>query len=130
MILLYNQPYFMPGFYSHFTPFMMRSGMGPMPSYAIRGLGAGRGIGLFNRIGNGISALKGVNWSGIINNTSRTLGVINQAIPVVKQVGPMINNMKSMLRVASIFKDETDGNIRKKQGSYKKNYSYNNSLKT
>lgn len=60
--------------------------------------------GLFSRLGG----VKGINWQGLLNNTSKTLGLINQAIPVVKQVGPMYNNMKSMLKVASLFKDETD----------------------
>jgi len=55
-----------------------------------------------------LTGLRSINWQGILNNTSRTLGVINQAIPIVKQVGPMYNNMKSMLKIASLFKDETD----------------------
>lgn len=60
-----------------------------------------------------LRGLRGFNWQGILNNTSRTLSVINQAIPVIKQVGPMYNNMKSMLKIASIFKDETDPKPRK-----------------
>lgn len=81
--------------------------------------GMGR-MGLFGRLGNSIRA---INWSNLLNNTSRTLGVINQAIPIVKQTGPMINNMRSMLKVASLFKDETDG----KKKSYNNNSSYTNS---
>ncbi len=54
------------------------------------------------------SGLRSFNWSGLLNNASKALGVVNQAIPVVKQVGPMMNNMKSMLKIASVFKDETD----------------------
>jgi len=88
------------------------------------GMNLGRGIGansiprtggLFSRLlggGNAINAgmgvSRGINWGGLLNNASKTLNVINQAIPVVKQVGPMYNNMKSMLKVASLFKDETD----------------------
>lgn len=79
---------------------------------SLGGLGAasttGRGIGLFERLGSSLSALRGLNWGGFINNASKTLGVINQTIPLVRQVGPMMNNMKSMIRVASLFKDETD----------------------
>ena len=60
--------------------------------------------GLFSKFGG----LKSINWQGLLNNTSRTLGVINQAIPLVKQVGPMYNNMKSMLKIASLFKDESE----------------------
>lgn len=59
-----------------------------------------------------LASLRGINWSGMLNNASKALGVVNQAIPVVKQVGPMMNNMKSMLKIASAFKDETDVPIR------------------
>lgn len=116
---MYNQPYFIPGYYSGMTtpmaaPSMMRGAMG-MGS-ALRGasagaraaVGASRGAGLFSRLGSSFSAIKGINWGGLINNASKTLGVINQTIPLVRQVGPMVNNMKSMLKVASLFKDETD----------------------
>jgi len=48
----------------------------------------------------------------IVGGLSKTLGVVNQAIPIVKEVGPMFNNMKSMLKIASVFKDETDSSIR------------------
>lgn len=79
----------------------------------------GTRTGLFSRLGNSFGAIKNINWSNIINNTSRTLGVINQAIPIVKQTGPMLHNMRSMLKVASVFKDETSNN--NKNSSYQKN---------
>ena len=115
---MYNQPYFIPGYYAARTPVMMRGAM----NSAIGGIGnvtngariatqsASKGLGLINRLGNSFRAIKGINWSGLITNTSKTLSVVNQAIPLVRQVGPMVNNMKSMLKVASIFKDETDKN--------------------
>lgn len=113
---MYNQPYFIPGYYSSMAaaPTMMRGTMGM--GGALRGAGAGarmaagagRGLGLFSKLGSGFSAIKSINWGGLINNASKTLGVINQTIPLVRQVGPMVNNMKSMLKVASLFKDETD----------------------
>ena len=58
--------------------------------------------GLLSRLG-----LRNINFGNILTNTSKTLNVINQAIPVVKQVGPMFNNMKSILKVASLFNDAT-----------------------
>ena len=72
--------------------------------------------GLLSRLIPGLSGIKSINWGGLINNTSKTLGIINQTIPLVKQVGPVVNNMKSMIRVASLFKDETD--INKKTNYY------------
>lgn len=47
---------------------------------------------------------RGINWGSILNNTQRTLGLINQAIPVVKQVSPIVNNAKTMFRVMNEFK--------------------------
>ena len=121
---MYNQPFFMPGF----SPYMMaqpmaRGMMGAAPGLVRAGsLGAGggaaKGAGLIRSLGNGIAGLRSINWSGLINGTSKTLGVINQTIPLVKQVGPVMNNMKSMLRVASAFKDETDRSYRSKRKSY------------
>lgn len=83
----------------------------PVSSFGIpmtRGLGIGAsrglGAGLLSRGG----ILRGINWGGLLNGASKTLGVVNQAVPLVRQVGPMFNNMKSMLKIASVFKDETD----------------------
>ena len=58
--------------------------------------------GLLSKLG-----VRNINFGNILTNTSKTLYVINQAIPVVKQVGPMFNNMKSILKVASLFNDAT-----------------------
>ena len=66
---------------------------------------------LFNPYGAssiGRSIRSGINWSNILNNTQKTLGIINQAIPVFYQVKPMFNNLKTMFRVANeINKDDT-----------------------
>ena len=70
---------------------------------------------IFSRLGRSFGTIKRINWSNIINNTSKTLGVINQAIPIVKQTGPMLHNMRSMLKVASAFKNETSNKKQKKE---------------
>ena len=85
-----------------------------------------RSGGLFSRLGAGASGIKSINWQGLLSNTSRTLGVINQAIPIVKQVGPVYNNMKSMLKLASLFKDETDPAPKKNNNSNISNDNGNN----
>ena len=46
-------------------------------------------------------AKKSINWSGLLSNTQKTLNIVNQAIPIVYQVKPIINNAKTMFRVAS-----------------------------
>ena len=102
---MYNQPFYIPRYYGNVMPFMMRGAMGG--NSAIRG-------GLFSRIASSLGNIKNFNWSGLINNTSKTLGIINQTIPIVKQVKPVINNVRSMMKIASIFKDETDDSYKKK----------------
>lgn len=64
--------------------------------------------GLISRILGG-----GVNWGSLLTNTQRTLGVINQAIPVVKQISPLLNNAKTMFKVMSEFKkeDNSENNV-------------------
>ena len=111
--MMYNQPYFIPQYLSYGAQPMMRGAMNIGLGNAIRGAsasapGISRGLGLFSRLGSSLQSLKTINWGNLITNTSKTLNVVNQAIPIVKQVGPMVSNMKSMLRVASLFKDETD----------------------
>ena len=86
---------------------------GGMPNFS-RGLtgislGMPRGSYLFQKLDS-----RGFNLSSILTNTQKTLGVINQAIPIVKQAGPMVNNMKTMFKLAGAFKDETDKNTPKK----------------
>lgn len=52
---------------------------------------------LFSR---GLNLTKGINWSGLLDGTQKTLGVINQAIPIVYQVKPMLANARTMFKIA------------------------------
>ena len=111
---MYNTPYFIPNPYFN------------IPIHNNFNNQSIRRLGLFQRLGNSI---KSINWTGMINNTSKTLGIINQSIPIVKQVGPVMNNMKSMLKIASIFKDETDIPQKKSTSTnIPNNYSHNNTF--
>lgn len=57
-------------------------------------------VGLFSRLfGN-----SGITLSGILNGTQKALNFANQAIPLVKQVKPMIGNAKTMFKVMNEFK--------------------------
>ena len=47
---------------------------------------------------------KGINFSSILNGTSKVLNVANQAIPLIKQAKPVINNAKTMFHVMNEFK--------------------------
>ncbi len=53
--------------------------------------------GLFSK---GLGLTKAINWGGLLEGTQKTLGVINQAIPIVYQVKPIIQNAKTMFRIA------------------------------
>ena len=103
---------------------------GPMLNPTMtRGASLGSGIRSLLGLGNarnfagGVS--RGINWSSLLNNTSKTLSVVREAMPIVKEVGPMMNNMKSMLKVASVFKDATDVN-----NEHKTNNNINNNIKS
>ena len=65
-------------------------------------------------------------FSGLLNGASKTLGVINQAIPVFYQVKPIINNAKTMYRVAK----EISSNDRKNTNTNNSNNNSNNNTKT
>ena len=67
---------------------------------------------------------KGINWNSILNNTQRTLGIINQAIPIVYQVKPLLSNAKTLFRVASAI-NSNDNNNETKIKTEEQNYSNN-----
>ena len=53
------------------------------------------------------SKIKNLNFTVLLNQTQKTLNVINQAIPIVHQIKPLINNTKTIFKIASaINKDE------------------------
>ena len=55
----------------------------------------------------GLNAIKAVNWSTLLDGTQKTLGVINQAIPVVYQIKPIVNNARTLFRIAGSLNDNT-----------------------
>ena len=58
------------------------------------------------RKGFNLTNFKKINWSNILNNTQKTLNVINQAIPVYYQVKPIIGNAKTMFRMVNAIKKD------------------------
>ena len=57
-------------------------------------------VGMFSRLFSG----SGITIGKILNGTQRALNFANQAIPLVKQVRPMIGNAKTMFKVMNEFK--------------------------
>jgi len=45
----------------------------------------------------------GINWNNLLNNTQRTLNIVNQAIPVFYQFKPIWKNAKTLMRVYNEF---------------------------
>ena len=120
--------YGMPYMYQSMAPMMnmqmpinsgmlSRGALNMMPNMqGINSLGAASSLGRNAKLFSGI---KNFNFSSLLNGASKTLGVVKEAIPVVKEIGPMMGNMRSMIKVASVFKDETDTskNVVKKEAS-------------
>ena len=58
--------------------------------------------------GIGAATRTGINWGTLLSNTQKSLGIINQAIPIVYQVKPMINNAKTMFKIAGAVRNSSD----------------------
>ena len=72
-------------------------------------------VGIFSRLFGG----SGITLGGILNGTQRALNFANQAIPLVKQVKPMVGNAKTMFKVMNEFKRvETPNKVNKKDNIY------------
>lgn len=57
----------------------------------------------------------GLTFGKVISGISKTLNIVNQAIPLYKQVRPIINNAGSILSIFKEFnKPDTDTNIKEK----------------
>ena len=63
-----------------------------------------QGMNLGNQVATGaikapkggfFKSLAGIKWGNILNNTQKTLNVINQAIPVYYQIKPIYNNLSN-----------------------------------
>lgn len=65
-------------------------------------------------ISKGISILKGINFSAFLDGTQKTLGVINQAIPIYYQVKPIVSNAKTLFKISNII-NEKDNNTNNKE---------------
>lgn|SRR5690554_3248540 len=51
-----------------------------------------------------------ISWNNLLNNTQKTLGIINQIIPIWYQIGPIYRNFKTMFKVASEINKSDDIN--------------------
>lgn len=80
-----------------------------------------------------LSSIKAVNWGNLLEGTQKTLGVINQAIPVVYQIKPIINNARTIFKIAGSMQEDSNittnetSETEKKEPVPKENTNTNNS---
>ena len=74
-------------------------------------------------------AKKSINWSGILSNTQKTLNIVNQAIPIVYQIKPIVNNARTMFKVANEFSkanNNSNTNVKNNINNYNNSNNYTN----
>lgn len=54
--------------------------------------------------GGFLSMLKGIKISSLLDGTSKTLSVINQAIPIIYQIKPLVGNVQSLFKISNMLK--------------------------
>lgn len=57
-------------------------------------------VGSISKTGGFLSKIK---WGSILSNTQKILNVVNQAIPLYKEVKPMINNFRALGKIKNEF---------------------------
>ena len=88
-------------------------------------------VGLFSRL----LGRSGITLSGIFNGTQKVLNFANQAIPLVKQIRPMVGNAKTMFKVMNEFKkvdlkiNNKKSNISKENTTIIKDEQFENTIK-
>lgn len=59
-------------------------------------------------LSRGINWTRGINWSGLLEGTQKTLGVVNQAIPIVYQIKPIFNNARTLFKIADSMRGSVE----------------------
>ena len=73
----------------------------------------------------GLSFMKNIKWASLLDGTQKTLGVINQAIPIVYQVKPMVSNAKTLLKIVNGVTNESPSTSKKKESIPKEEKTIN-----
>lgn len=60
-----------------------------------------------NILTRSLQLIKNIKWGAILEGTQKTLGVVNQAIPIAYQVKPMINNAKTLFKIANVINEDS-----------------------
>lgn len=57
------------------------------------------------------------NFSNFLNGASKTLNVVNQAIPIIKEVKPIFRNMGTVLKIVNGLNQKEDTKITKENNT-------------
>lgn len=74
-------------------PYMMPGMVSPAANAATLDSAASSGASIFSKI----------NWSSLLSNAQKTLGVVNQAIPLYYQVKPVFKNLRALGKISKEF---------------------------
>jgi len=55
---------------------------------------------------SGLSFLKSVDFAGLLDGASKTLNLVNQAIPIYYQVKPIVENFHVIKNISSIMNED------------------------
>ena len=78
-----------------FNPFNLANGGSPFATAGSSFAFQNASKGLFSRLGS-----SKVTLSGLLNGAQKTIGTVNQIVPLYNQIKPMIQNSKVILNVA------------------------------
>lgn len=83
-------------------PYMMPGMVSPAANAATLGSATASGASIFSKI----------NWSSLLSNAQKTLGVVNQAIPLYYQVKPVFKNLRALGKIGKEFTKISGSNNR------------------
>ncbi len=73
------------------------------------------------------AATSGLTFSKIITGISKTLGIVNQAIPIYQQAKPMIGNARNLFSIYKEFKSApANNNVSSNSSNKTSNFKTNN----
>lgn len=58
-----------------------------------------------NILRSGLQLIKSIDFPALLDGTSKTLGVINQAIPVYNQLKPIITNIGTISKISKVMNE-------------------------
>lgn len=57
---------------------------------------------------NNLQQIKKIDWTKLLDGTQKTLNIINQAIPIIYQIKPIIENAKTFINIANVLNEKDE----------------------